>query len=506
MVTETAANRSANQLGLTSIYIKERKFFRKDFSRKEVLFFSLCSVIGLDTIVLVTAAGPQAVSWMAVLAFVFLIPAAMVIAELSSTFTNQGGPYLWIRLAFGHLAGSVSSTISWLKSPILLGGVLTIATIVAAETFFMAGEQMSQFSFYRFALAFIWLAILANNYSFRVGKWIPVLGVLSRLILLPLFTITLIAFGVANGTSGIAFSDFGLSFDGLILTIPIILFAFLGLENVSAASSEMTNAKRDLPYAVFRTATFSIIYYAISIFALLLVLVVNKVDGLIGFVDAVKTAFTVYGGDVAADGTVTLSGAGAFLGGLAGVLVIIIIFSTGVTWLMSTNRNLAMACLDGAGPSWLGHTNPRYGTPVRINNITGILASAIFLLSYQLNEGNPAKYFGLVITFAVAASLINYLAIFPAFWVLRIKYPDIARPYRAPAHRTVSIWLTLVVAFGILQLLAPGVGDNWFGDDYRPSGWVSDQGLPYYLAQLGVLLVMIAIAAGFRALGRSRTQ
>ena len=114
-----------------------------------------------------------------------------------------------------------------------------------------------------------------------------------------------------------------------------------------------------------------------------------------------------------------------------------------------------MACLDGAGPSWLGHTNPLYGTPVRINNITGILASAIFLLSYQLNECNPAKYFGLVVAFAVAASLINYLAIFPAFWVLRIKYPDIARPYRAPAHRTLSISLTLVVAFGILQLLAP---------------------------------------------------
>ncbi|MDP4588953.1 MAG: APC family permease [Candidatus Nanopelagicales bacterium] len=506
MENDTAAKEPASQFDLTPTYLAERKNFRKDFGRKEVLFFSICSVIGLDTIAIVAAAGPQAISWMAVLAIVFLIPAAMVFAELSSTFTFQGGPYMWIRLAFGRLVGSVSSVISWLKSPIWLGGVLTIVVIAAAETFFMAGDQMSQFSFYRFALAFIWLSILANNYSFRVGKWIPVLGVLSRLILIPLFTITVIAFGIVNGMGGVAFSDFGLSFDGLILTIPIILFAFLGLENVSAASAEMRYAKRDLPYAVFRTTAFSMLVYGIPIFAVLLVLPVNRVDGITGFVDALKTIFTVYGGGIAEDGTVTLSGAGTFLGGIAGVLIILVIFSTGVTWLMSTNRNLAMACFDGSGPRWLGHTNPRYGTPVRINNITGIVASAILILGYQLNEGDLAKYFGVSVSFAIAASLVTYLGIFPAFWVLRNKYPDLTRPYRVRAHRTVAIWLTLVVAFGVSQLLAPGLGDRWFGNDYLPSGWLGDQGRPYYLTQLGVLGIMIVIAALFSFIGRIRSR
>ena len=506
MENDTAAKEPASQFDLTPTYLAERKNFRKDFGRKEVLFFSICSVIGLDTIAIVAAAGPQAISWMAVLAIVFLIPAAMVFAELSSTFTFQGGPYMWIRLAFGRLVGSVSSVISWLKSPIWLGGVLTIVVIAAAETFFMAGDQMSQFSFYRFALAFIWLSILANNYSFRVGKWIPVLGVLSRLILIPLFTITVIAFGIVNGMGGVAFSDFGLSFDGLILTIPIILFAFLGLENVSAASAEMRYAKRDLPYAVFRTTAFSMLVYGIPIFAVLLVLPVNRVDGITGFVDALKTVFTVYGGGIAEDGTVTLSGTGTFLGGIAGVLIILVIFSTGVTWLMSTNRNLAMACFDGSGPRWLGHTNPRYGTPVRINNITGIVASAILILGYQLNEGDLAKYFGVSVSFAIAASLVTYLGIFPAFWVLRNKYPDLTRPYRVRAHRTVAIWLTLVVAFGVSQLLAPGLGDRWFGNDYLPSGWLGDQGRPYYLTQLGVLGIMIVIAALFSFIGRIRSR
>lgn len=492
----------SNPFSITDDYLNQKSKLRQSFGRKEVLFFSICSVIGLDTIGVVAAAGPEAISWMAVLAIVFLIPASMVIAELSGTFTFQGGPYMWVRLAFGRLAGVVAAAISWLKSPIWFGGVLAFIAVATAETFFMAGSQMSEFSFYRFALLFIWFGIVAGNVSFRVGKWVQILGTLSRLIVIPFFTITVIVFGIANGIRGVVFSDFGLSFDGLLATIGIILFAFLGLEAVSSASDEITNAKRDLPYAAFRTSALAIVLYGIPILTVLLVLPIGQVNGLTGFVDALKSAFTVYGGSIAEDGTVTLSGAGTYLGAFAGVLIIIAVFSTAVTWLMSTNRNLAAACFDGAGPRWIAFTNPRYGTPVRLNNITGIVASVVLILGYRLNDGDITKYFGAAIGFAIAMSLVNYLAIFPAFWVLRNKFPDLHRPYRVPAHRTVSIWLTIVVAFGTVQLLAPGFGDKWFSDEYRPAGWVADQGRAYYLTQLSVLLGIAFIALVFWLFGR----
>ena len=495
-------SQNQNFLALTDDYLIEKSKLRKSFGRKEVLFFSICSVIGLDTIGIIAAAGPEAISWMAVLAIVFLIPASMVMAELSAAFTVQGGPYMWVRLAFGRLAGASTAVISGLKSPIWFGGILTFVAVATAETFFMENSQMSQFSFYRFALAFIWIGILAANFSFRVGKWVPILGGLSRLILIPFFTITVIIFGIANGLRGVAFSDFGLSYDGLLASIGIILFAFLGLENVSSASDEMTHAKRDLPYAAFRTSALAMFLFGIPILTVLLVLPIGQVNGLTGFVDALKSAFTVYGGNIAEDGTVTLSGAGNFLGAAAGVLIIIAIFSTGVTWLMSTNRNFAMACFDGAGPRWIAFTNPRYGTPVRLNNMTGVIASVILMLGYQLNDGDISKYFGVAIGFAIAMSLVTYLAIFPAFWVLRNKFPDAHRPYRVPAHRTVSIWLTIVVAFGIIQLSIPGFGDKWFSDAYRPAGWVADQGRPYYLTGLSVLLVAVLIAVIFWFIGK----
>jgi len=495
METEpTRKRQSLNPLDFTMDYLDQKPKLRASFGRKEVLFFSICSVIGLDTIGMIAAAGPQALSWMAVLAIVFLIPAAMVFAELSSAFTTQGGPYMWVRLAFGRFTGVVTATISWFKSPVWFGGVLTLVAVVTAETFFMGGSQMSQFSFYRFALAFIWLGIITANFSFKVGKWVATLGTLARLLLIPLFTFTVIGYGVVNGLAGVAFSDFGLSFDGLIACIGLILFAFLGLENASTAGDEITHAKRDLPYAAFRTSALAIVLYGFSILAVLLVLPISQVQGLTGFVDVLKSVFTVFGGNIAEDGSVSLTGAGSFLGGFAGVLILIVIFSTGVTWLMATNRNLAFACFDGAGPRWIAFTNPRYGTSVRLNNITGVIASLVLILGYRFNEGEISKYFGAIVAFAVVISLVNYLAIFPAFWILRNKFPDAKRPYQVPAHRTVSIWLTSVVAFTVVLLLAPGLGNDWFGDEYRPAGWVANQGRPYYLTLISVLVVITVFA------------
>jgi hypothetical protein len=52
----------------------------------------------------VTKGGAQTVTWLAVVARLFFVPAGLVIAELGAAFPNQGGPYLWTRLAFGRHA------------------------------------------------------------------------------------------------------------------------------------------------------------------------------------------------------------------------------------------------------------------------------------------------------------------------------------------------------------------------------------------------------------------
>ncbi len=75
----------------------------------------------------------------------------------------------------------------------------------------------------------------------------------------------------------------------------------------------------------------------------------------------------MYGGQVGADGTATLSGVGSLLGDLAAVLFILCtVLSSGVTWVMGSDRALAVSGYDGAAPRFLGVISSRFGTPVRV--------------------------------------------------------------------------------------------------------------------------------------------
>ena len=99
---------------------------QRNFRRFDVTFFAVCTVIGLDTIGAVASDGAQAFTWMVFLGVVFFLPYALLTAELGAAFPAEGGPYVWIRLAFGRLAGSVSSIFYWISNPIWLGGTLAI--------------------------------------------------------------------------------------------------------------------------------------------------------------------------------------------------------------------------------------------------------------------------------------------------------------------------------------------------------------------------------------------
>ena len=50
--------------------------------------------------------GPQGFTWLAFLALFFFVPYALLIAELGSTFTDEGGCYVWTKLAFGRFQGA----------------------------------------------------------------------------------------------------------------------------------------------------------------------------------------------------------------------------------------------------------------------------------------------------------------------------------------------------------------------------------------------------------------
>jgi len=53
------------------------------------------------------------------------------------------------------------------------------------------------------------------------------------------------------------------------------------------------------------------------------------------------------------------------------------------------------------------------------------------------------------------------------------------------------------VALASVQLIAPGLGKDWFGDDFRPEGWGAGERLTYLWTELLPVLCFVVIGVFF---------
>jgi glutamate:GABA antiporter len=488
----------------TAAALEEKKKLKKHFGRFDMLFFLICTLVGLDTLGSVANQGAQGFTWLAFLAVVFFIPYALLTAELGSTFTEEGGSYIWVKLAFGRLVAAVQSVIYWLANPIWLGGSLTITAVTTFGTFFTPLHGAGK---YLFALAFIWFAVWAAILSFGVGKWIPTLGAIVRIVVLAFFTLSVIVYAASNGVHGVKAGDFSPTWTVFIAAVPVLFFNYVGFELPNAAGDEMKDPQRDVPFTVLRSAFGAVVLYGVPILAILLVLPASQITSLGGFIDATKTVFTVYGGHMTKDGAV-LTGAGKVLGDLMAAGFILALLSSGTTWIMGADRSQAVAGFDGAAPRSLGYFSARWGTPVVVNVLSGLCSTIVMVLAFQLT-GNANKYFTAVLGLAISTTTISYLFIFPAVIKLRYSHGHVPRPYRVPGGN-VGVWLcgvlcTLWSALATAALLYPGFLTSK-PDDSLPDGWAGQRG-SYELTQLIPLVLLLLLGVVFYLAGsKTRAQ
>src|SRR5690242_20156213 len=479
----------------------ERQKLQKHFGRFDILFFLVCTIVGVDTIATVAQGGGEAFTWMMIFAVAFFVPQALLFAELGSAFPQEGGPYYWTRLAFGHLAGAVNNFLYWITNPVWIGGTLAISCIGAVEVFFNNGNPLPTVVWYIVALVFIWTSIVAAITSINVGKWLPTAGAYARFLLLGLFTISVIIYATEHGWHGAC--SYSPTAGRFVALVGVLLFNFVGFELPSSASEEMTNPQRDVPFGIARSTVASVVLYAVPVLGILLVLPTSAITNFSGFISAIQQVFTVYGGHVSASGAASLSGAGLILGDGCALLFIICLITSGATWIMGSDRALAVSCYDGAGPRTLGVISARFGTPVRVNVFSGVVATIVAILAQQITSGNAAKYFDAVLGVTISTTLISYLLIYPALWKLRRSHPDTPRPFKMPAYRPLTVVLMVLVALASVQLIAPGLGKDWFGDDFRPEGWGAGERLTYLWTELVPVLCFVVIEIG-RASCRER--
>jgi len=470
---------------------QQKSKLRKVLGRFDLVLFTACAIVALDSAAAVSKAGAQAITWLLISLVLFLVPYGMLVAELGSAFPVEGGPYEWARMSFGRAAGAVTAVLYWLSNPVWVGGTLT-ATAIAALDSFVLHRPLGTGSEIAAGLTFTWLTTGLAIVAFRIGKWGPNIGTFVKILVVGLFTVLFIAFLVQRGRpAGVStMADLRPSVTGFLTAIGILVFLWVGFELSSSASEEMHDPQRDVPKMIVASGMIGAVLYGLAILGIVLVIPSARLSAVSGFTDAYSAVAGLLHSQV--------------LDAAFAVLVILTLVGSGSVWLQGADRTQAIAALDGAAPAWMGRF-ASFGTPIAVNLASGVIGSVMCVLVFVLSKGSLASFFAVMLALAISSTTLSYIFVFPALVILRRRYPEADRPYRVPGGQ-VGAWAAVIIteAFVIVTVITlawPGALNALFSQSYSITSAHGVSRAYFELVTLGSLAVMVALGLVFWAMG-----
>src|SRR5215831_15540730 len=369
----------------TSATLEEKKKLRKEFKVFDMIFITIAAIIGLDTISATVQNGGQALTWLLISAVTFFLPYGLLVAELGTTFPQEGGVYEWCKMAGGRYFAALASMLYWISNPLWIGGTLAITAIGAINIFFFGdinyqvGGSVTTNAIFRIvvALIFIWGVTWSAILSLHVGKWLSVWGTYAKFGLIALFAVLAVIFFAGGHASGQHLSTVDLvpSSDWVFIfsaVIPLLIFQWVGFELQNGAGEEMLNPQRDVPRSIIRSGVISVIGYTVLVATVLFTLSKTQLTNVGGFL----TAYRVVDG--------VLGPLATPVGWLVAIAFVIGLASSGGSWVIGADRTYAIASLDRTAPAIFGRFSGRYGTPIFVNTMTGIVASLAMILAVTI--------------------------------------------------------------------------------------------------------------------------
>jgi glutamate:GABA antiporter len=439
----------------TTAALAEKKKLRKSFRRIDMICYTVVAIIGLNALGAFAANGAQALTWLVISAVTFFLPYGLLVAELGSTFPQEGGIYEWCKVAGGRLYAAFAAMFYWITVPLLMGGSFAVGMIAALKIFwfgsatYLFGGRLVTDVLVELAIAFvfIWGITIGAIISLRRGKWISTVGFFVKLALLTIFLVLAGIYVVSGSGKGahVGVADLVPANWGLIASsiLPVLVFLWLGAETQSSAAEEMDQAQRDVPKAILRAGILVVILYSLFLLAILIALPTNQLTAVGSFLNAFQAVNGVLPAPLATG-----------LGWLVALGFAASLFASGVTLLIAVSRTYAIAALDRAAPLRLGRFSRAYGTPIAATILSGILATVTVvasLLVAAFGSESIGMLFIQVLGVAISTALLAYLLMFPTFLILRYKYPAVPRPYRVPGG-LVGAWIVTLLPMAYMGI------------------------------------------------------
>lgn len=428
----------------------KQKGFKKVLKTLDMTLFTVCAIIVIDTLAASASIGASTISWWILTLVLFFIPYGLVTAELGTTYTEQGGLYVWIKRAFGEKWAARSTWYYWINVALWMPSVYILFAGMFAQMFF---PDMSLWTQIAIGIVMTWITVWVGTITLEAGKWVPNIGAFIKAAIMLVLGIGGIVYAMRNGVANdLSFAAILPSWDAGLAFLPVIVYNFMGFELMSGAAEEMENPGKDILSAILTAGALIALFYILATVGILLALPLDQLGLVSGIIDTLKAILGNSGiGGVA----VTVLGIGALYTFLANM----------VTWSMGANRTAAEAANEGELPAVFGKLHPVNKTPVGAYLITGVI-STLVLVIYGFMAGSNEELFWSLFAFSSIIFLLPYLALFPAFLKLRRTDAGIKRPFQIPGGLGLATVIAIVCEIFILQAIlffiwVPGQPVDW---------------------------------------------
>jgi len=422
--------------------------------------------------------GGLLLTW--ILTGVLTIVAALSYGELAALYPHAGGQYVYLREAFSPLWGFLYG---WTLFLVIQTGTIAAVAIGFARYLGVLFPAISPTTWVipplnfssRFAISLsiqqlvavlmiIFLTFL-NTRGVKLGKWIQ--NIFTSAKMLSLAALILICVFVARNAPAIAdnFSHFwairnsntiepGLGFlkgilptvtagdgwYGLLLALAVAqvgsLFSADAWNNIGFLGAEVKNPRRDVALSMAFGTVIVISLYCLANLAYLCALPLDQIQHAPDDRVATAALSAVYGAK------------GAWM---MAVAIIISTFGCNNGLILAGSRVAYAMAKDGLFFRATGKLNDK-GVPGVALVYQGIWIVVLILLRTRKPDGSYGNLYSNLLDYVVFAALLFYVLTIVGIFVLRVRRPELERPYKAFGYPLLPL-LYIVAASGIMSVL-----------------------------------------------------
>ncbi len=402
----------------------------------------VCGILFADAIASNSSTGVASISWWIILGVLYMIPAGLVIGELSSVLPDEGGIYVWIYEGLGPKWAAMTS---WFFFACGLFIPVSSFVMLSDVLFTLFYPEASLIVRVVVAIVLVWVLAWVSCKPMSEAKWVTNVA---GLIKLGIFVLAFAAgiYWIAQGNAmanDMTFETLMPSFDQGLVYLPVILYCCTGMELASASAEQMHNPAKMLPKVVLGIAFLAIVLNVVSSWGMLAVVPLDSIDLNLGILDLFLVAF---------DSPVLYY--------VVGIAFLFAVFAQCLAWAVGGNRGTCESAKSGELPAFLGiEKNEQPMGAI----ITSCICGTILLVLYLFAANSASALFFSLLSCGVIASIVPYVFMFIAYQRLRARgFMDNKEGiFKAPFGVPLS-WLCNIIQIFTLFLMVyiPGYGWN----------------------------------------------